>query len=105
MLRLSERDVNMFWDLAAAPLHSISERLGDVVPKLSSITSAKSIQYRRVCGYFGNTLNSRQPKNEIVVLHIHQEYTMNSSMMSFSNTALDQLQKCCLQSCCGNMAG
>jgi hypothetical protein len=34
MLRLSEHDVSMFWDLATAPLHSISERLRDVVPKI-----------------------------------------------------------------------
>jgi hypothetical protein len=34
MLRLSEHDVSMFWDLATAPLHSISERLHDVVPKI-----------------------------------------------------------------------
>jgi hypothetical protein len=27
MLRLCEHDVNMFWDLATAPLHSISEHL------------------------------------------------------------------------------
>ncbi len=33
MLRLSEYDVNVFWDLATAPLYSISECLGDVVPK------------------------------------------------------------------------
>jgi hypothetical protein len=34
MLRLSEQDVPVFWDLATAPLHSISERLCDVVPKI-----------------------------------------------------------------------
>jgi hypothetical protein len=34
MLRLSEHDVSMFWDLATAPLHSISEHLRDVVPKI-----------------------------------------------------------------------
>ncbi len=34
MLRLSEHHVTMFWDLATAPLHSISERLCDVVPKI-----------------------------------------------------------------------
>jgi hypothetical protein len=34
MLRLSVHDVTMFWDLATAPLHSISERLCDVVPKI-----------------------------------------------------------------------
>jgi hypothetical protein len=34
MLRLSEHDVCVFWDLATAPLHSISERLHDVVPKI-----------------------------------------------------------------------
>jgi hypothetical protein len=34
MLRLSDHDVCMFWDLATAPLHSISERLRDVVPKI-----------------------------------------------------------------------
>jgi hypothetical protein len=34
MLRLSEHDVNVFWDLATAPLHSISECLGDVVPRI-----------------------------------------------------------------------
>jgi hypothetical protein len=34
MLRLSEHDVTVFWDLATAPLHSISERLCDVVPKI-----------------------------------------------------------------------
>jgi hypothetical protein len=30
---------------------------------------------------------------------------MNSSIMSFFSTALGQQQKCCLQPCCGNMAG
>jgi hypothetical protein len=34
MLRFSEHDVSMFWDLATAPLHSISERLHEVVPKI-----------------------------------------------------------------------
>ncbi len=34
MLRLSEHDVTVFWDLATAPLHSISEHLCDVVPKI-----------------------------------------------------------------------
>ncbi len=34
MLRLSEHDVTVFWKLATAPLHSISERLCDVVPKI-----------------------------------------------------------------------
>jgi hypothetical protein len=34
MLRLSEYDVTVYWDLATAPLHSISERLHDVVPKI-----------------------------------------------------------------------
>ncbi len=34
MLRLSEHDVTVFWDLATAPLHSISECLCDVVPKI-----------------------------------------------------------------------
>jgi hypothetical protein len=34
MLRLSEHDVSMFWDLATAPRHSISEHLCDVVPKI-----------------------------------------------------------------------
>jgi hypothetical protein len=34
MLRLSEHDMSMFWDLAAALLHSISEPLCDVVPKI-----------------------------------------------------------------------
>ncbi len=43
MLRLSEHDVTMFWDLAAAPLHSISERLCDGVPKMPVTTSAKLI--------------------------------------------------------------
>jgi hypothetical protein len=33
MLRLSEHEVSVFWDLATASLHSISERLHDVVPK------------------------------------------------------------------------
>jgi hypothetical protein len=33
MLRLSEHDVCVFWDIATAPLHSISECLRDVVPK------------------------------------------------------------------------
>ncbi len=33
MVRLSKHDVSMFWDIAAAPHHSISERLRDVVPK------------------------------------------------------------------------
>ncbi len=31
---LSEHDVCMFWDLATAPLHSISKHLYDVVPKI-----------------------------------------------------------------------
>jgi hypothetical protein len=34
MLRLSEHDVSVFWNLATAPLHSISERLREVVPKI-----------------------------------------------------------------------
>jgi hypothetical protein len=34
MLRLSEHDVTLFWNLAPAPLHSISERLCDVVLKI-----------------------------------------------------------------------
>ncbi len=46
MLRLSEHDANMFCDLATAPLHSISERLGDVVPKIvcNSFSQVNSIQ-------------------------------------------------------------
>ncbi len=34
MLRLSEHDVSMFWDLETAPLHSISESFCDVVLKI-----------------------------------------------------------------------
>ncbi len=34
MLRLSEHDVSVFWDLATAPLHSISECLREAVPKI-----------------------------------------------------------------------
>jgi hypothetical protein len=34
MLRLSEHDVTEFWDLATAPLHSISECLHGVIPKI-----------------------------------------------------------------------
>ncbi len=34
MLRLSEHDMSVFWDLATTPLHSISERLHDVIPKI-----------------------------------------------------------------------
>jgi hypothetical protein len=34
MLRVSEHDVSMFWDLAIAPLHSISKHLRDAVPKI-----------------------------------------------------------------------
>ncbi len=34
MLRLSEYDVSVFWDLVTAPLHSISELLRDVVLKI-----------------------------------------------------------------------
>jgi hypothetical protein len=33
MLRLSEHDVSMFWDLGTAPLHSIDKCLRDVVQK------------------------------------------------------------------------
>ncbi len=34
MLRLSEHDITVFWDIATAPPHSISEHLCDVVPKI-----------------------------------------------------------------------
>jgi hypothetical protein len=34
MVILSEHDVSMIWDLATAPLHSISERLHEAVPKI-----------------------------------------------------------------------
>ncbi len=34
VLRLSEHDVTVFWDLATAPLNSIRERLCDVVLKI-----------------------------------------------------------------------
>jgi hypothetical protein len=34
MLRLSEHDVSVFWDLATAPLYSISEPLREAVPKI-----------------------------------------------------------------------
>ena len=34
MLRLSEHDITVFWDIATAPPHSISEGLCDVVPKI-----------------------------------------------------------------------
>jgi hypothetical protein len=46
MLRLSEYDVSMFWDLATAPLHSISERLLDVVLKIvcNHISQVNSIE-------------------------------------------------------------
>jgi hypothetical protein len=46
MLRLSEHDVSMFWDLAIAPLHLISKRLCDAVPKI-------------VCNHYGH-VNSIQ---------------------------------------------
>jgi hypothetical protein len=41
VLRLSEHDVSVFWDLVTAPLHSISERLREAVQKLSVTTTAK----------------------------------------------------------------
>ncbi len=46
MSRLSEHDVTMFWDLATAPLHSISECLRDVVPKIvrNNFNQVNSIQ-------------------------------------------------------------
>jgi hypothetical protein len=34
ILRFSEYDVSVFWDRAIAPLHSISKRLCDAVPKI-----------------------------------------------------------------------
>ena len=34
MLRLCEHNVTVFWDIATTPLHLISERLRDVVPKI-----------------------------------------------------------------------
>jgi hypothetical protein len=106
MLRLSEHDVSVLWDLANAPLHSISKCLCYAVPKIvcNHYGQVNSTQ-KCLWIHFGNNLISLQPKNEIVLLHIHQEYTMKSSNMSFSNTALGQQQKCCLQPCCGNMAG
>ncbi len=46
MLRLSEHDFNVFWDLVTAPLHSISECLGDVVLKtvFNHFSQVNSIQ-------------------------------------------------------------
>jgi hypothetical protein len=46
MLRLSEHDVTVFCDLVTAPLHSISERLCDVVPKIvcNHFSQVNSIQ-------------------------------------------------------------
>jgi hypothetical protein len=41
MLRLSEHDVSVFWDLAIAPFHSISERLCNAFQKLSVTALAK----------------------------------------------------------------
>jgi hypothetical protein len=105
MLRLSEHDVTMFWDLVTAPLHSISERLRDVVPKIvcNHFSQVNSIQ-KCLWILWKQFKFTSTKKKEFVVFHVHQEYTMNSSIMSFSNTALGQQQKCCLQPCCGNMA-
>jgi hypothetical protein len=46
MLKLSEHDVTVFWDLVTAPLHSISECLSDAVPKIvcNHFSQVNSIQ-------------------------------------------------------------
>jgi hypothetical protein len=94
MLRLSEHDVSMFCDLAIAPLRPISKHLRDAVPKIICYLYGQ-VNLIQKCLWIGNNLISLQQK-EIVLLHVHQEYTTKSSNMSFSNTALGQQQKCCL---------
>ncbi len=105
MLRLSEHDVTVFWDLATAPLDSISERLRDVVPKVvcNHFSQVNSIQ--KCLWILRKQFKFMSTKKMKLSFHVHQEYTMNSLITSFSNTALGQQQKCCLQPCCGNMAG
>ncbi len=46
MLRFSEHDVSMYWDLATAPLHSICKRLCKEVPKIvcNHFSQVNSIQ-------------------------------------------------------------
>jgi hypothetical protein len=102
MLRLSEHDVTVFWDLAAAPLHSISERLCDVVPKI-------------VCNHFSQ-VDSIQ--NCLWILRKQFKFTSTKKMklsyfMSIKKT-LRVLQLCHFPVlllvnsknavCCGNMA-
>jgi len=106
MLRLSEHDVTMFWDLATAPLHSISECLCDVVPKI-------------VCNHFSQ-VNSIEKCLWILWKQFKFMSTKKMKLSYFTSikNTLQILQlchfpillsanskKCCLWPCCGNMAG
>ncbi len=105
ILRLSEHHVTVFWDLATAPLHSISERLRDVVPTIvcnhfSQVNLIQKClwilqkQFKFMSTKKWNCHTSRPSR-------IHYKFFN----MSFSNTALGKQQKCCIRPCCGNMAG
>ncbi len=61
MLRLSEHDVSVFWDLATAPLHSIGERLCEAAPKFvcnhySQVNSIQKCDVSHLERYHTNVL-------------------------------------------------
>ncbi len=108
MLRLSEHDVSMFWDIAIAPLHSISKRLHDALPKI-------------VCSHYGQ-VNSIQMCLWILRKQFHFIATKKMKLSYFTsikntlrnlqichfpipNTANGPQQKYCLRPCCGYMVG
>jgi hypothetical protein len=92
MLRLSEHDVSVFWDLATAPLHSISELLHDVVPKFSQVNSIVKClwilgkQFKFIATKKMKLSYFMSIKNTLKILQLP----------SFSNSAIGQQQKCCL---------
>jgi hypothetical protein len=87
MLRLSEHDVNVIWDLVTAPLHSISERLREVVQKI-------------VCNHFSQ-VNSIQKCLWILWKHLKFTSTkkMKLSYLTFIKNTLQTLQLCHFQYC------
>jgi hypothetical protein len=82
MLRLSEHDVTVFWDLMTAPLHSISECLHDVVPKI-------------VCNHFSQ-VNSTQKCLWILRKQFKFMSTKNMKVLYFTSikNTLQILQSC-----------
>jgi hypothetical protein len=106
MLRLIEHDVTVFWDLATAPLHSIREHLCDVVPKIVSNYFSHVNLIQKCLWILRKQFKFTSTKKMKLSYFTSIKNTLRILQLCHFPILLSvNSKKCCLQPCCGNMAG